>query len=126
MYATESQRSLIDRPCIVIIILFTQLLAIPLSRLRQPKVIAEVISGVLLGPTVMGRIPGFQTTIFPKAGMPLLNITATIGLILFLFLVGLEIDTKLLKKNVKASFVVSLAGSAGGLQTSGGVNLILP
>lgn len=60
----------------------------------------------------MGRIPNFLPTIFPDAGMPLLNITATIGLILFLFLVGLEIDTKMLKRNVKASFTVSLAGLA--------------
>ncbi|TFK29022.1 cation/H+ exchanger [Coprinopsis marcescibilis] len=95
---------------LVIIIAFTQLLALPLSRLRQPRVIAEVISGVILGPTVMGRIPGFLDTIFPEPSMPLLNLTATIGLILFLFLVGLEIDTRLLKRNVKASFTVSLAG----------------
>lgn len=94
----------------MVIIGFTQILAIPLSKMRQPRVIAEVISGVILGPTVMGRIPNFQQTIFPKAGMPLLNLTATIGLILFLFLVGLEIDTRMLKRNVKASFTVSFAG----------------
>ncbi|KAG2013017.1 potassium:hydrogen antiporter [Coprinopsis cinerea AmutBmut pab1-1] len=97
---------------VVIIIIITQLLALPLSKLRQPRVIAEVIAGVLLGPTVMGRIPKFQETIFPEVAMPLLNITATIGLILFLFLVGLEIDTRMLKRNVKASFTVSFAGLA--------------
>ena len=41
----------------VIIMGIIQLLAIPLARLRQPRVIAEVIGGVILGPTVMGRIP---------------------------------------------------------------------
>lgn len=94
----------------MIIISFTQILALGLSRIRQPRVIAEVVGGILLGPTVMGRIPNFQTTIFPEAGMPLLNLTATIGLILFLFLVGLEIDTRMIKRNVKASAAVSFAG----------------
>lgn len=42
--------------------------------------------------------------------MPLLNLTATIGLVLFLFLVGLEIDTRLLRRNVKASAAISVAG----------------
>ncbi|RXW18815.1 hypothetical protein EST38_g7039 [Candolleomyces aberdarensis] len=95
---------------VVIIISMTQLLALPLGKLRQPRVIAEIIGGVLLGPTVMGRIPNFQETIFPRDAMPLLSLTSTIGLILFLFLVGLEIDTRMIKRNVKASVTVSIAG----------------
>ena len=94
----------------MIIICFTQILSLALSQIRQPRVIAEVIGGVLLGPTVMGRIPGFTNTIFPIASMPLLGLTSTIGLILFLFLVALEIDTRLLKRNVVASASVSIAG----------------
>ena len=58
----------------------------------------------------MGRIPHFKETIFPDAAMPLLTLTANIGLILFLFLVGMEIDTRLMKRNIKASFTVSFAG----------------
>ena len=94
----------------MIIISFTQLLGLVLARIRQPRVIAEVIGGVLLGPTVMGRIPGFQKTIFPIASMPMLNLTSTIGLVLFLFLVGLEIDTRVIKRNIRASLVISAAG----------------
>jgi Kef-type K+ transport system membrane component KefB len=88
----------------------TQLLSLILSRIRQPRVIAEVIGGIILGPTVMGRIPGFQNTIFPAASIPLLNLTANIGLVLFLFLVGLEIDTRIIKRNAKASSAISVAG----------------
>ncbi|TFK25298.1 potassium:hydrogen antiporter [Coprinopsis marcescibilis] len=95
---------------VVIIISFSQILAVILARIKQPRVIAEVIGGILLGPTVMGRIPNFKDTIFPDPSMPLLTLTATIGLILFLFLVGLEIDTRLLKRNAKASAAVSIAG----------------
>lgn len=58
----------------------------------------------------MGRIPGFTEAIFPDASIPLLNLTSTIGLLLFLFLVGLEIDTRLLRRNMRASAAVSVAG----------------
>lgn len=81
-----------------------------LSRIRQPRVIAEVIGGIILGPTVMGRIPHFKDTIFPDASMPLLNVTATVGLLMFLFLVGLELDTRLLKRNFFVSITVSASG----------------
>lgn len=88
----------------------TQLLAVVLSRLRQPRVIAEVIGGVILGPSVMGRIPGFKKNIFPDESIHLLSLTASIGLILFLFLVALEIDTRLIRRNIVASASVSIAG----------------
>ena len=87
-----------------------QALSLILTRIRQPRVIAEVIAGVILGPSVMGRIPGFTQAIFPAAGMPVLRLTSTIGLVFFLFLVGLEIDTRVLKRNVVASASVSIAG----------------
>ena len=88
----------------------TQLLSLILSRIRQPRVIAEVIAGVILGPSVMGRIPGFTQAIFPQAGMAALRLTSTIGLVFFLFLVGLEIDTRVMKHNMVASASVSIAG----------------
>ncbi|EIM85679.1 cation/H+ exchanger [Stereum hirsutum FP-91666 SS1] len=94
----------------VIIIGMTQLLALFLSRIRQPRVIAEVIGGVLLGPTVMGRIPNFTNTIFPKDSLTMLTLTSTIGLVMFLFLVGIEIDMSVVKRNAKASAAISAAG----------------
>ncbi|KAG8214382.1 Sodium/hydrogen exchanger family-domain-containing protein [Butyriboletus roseoflavus] len=93
-----------------IIIITSQLLSLGLKRLRQPKVIAEVLSGVLLGPTAFGRIPGFTENIFPSVSLPYLSLVADIGLCLFLFLVGLEIDISLVKRNARVSTIVSLAG----------------
>lgn len=95
---------------VIIIIGVTQILALFLSRIRQPRVIAEVIGGVLLGPSVMGRIPNFSNTIFPALSLPMLNLTSTIGLVLFLFLVGLEIDVRIIQRNYKASMLISAAG----------------
>lgn len=93
-----------------IIVTFTQLLAIPFARIRQPRVIAEVIGGVLLGPSVMGRIPNFTRRMYPAESIPLLTLTANIGLVFFLFLVGLEIDTRLMKRNARAAMSISAAG----------------
>lgn len=58
----------------------------------------------------MGRIPHFTTTIFPKDSLPILNLTSTLGLVLFLFIVGLEIDVRLMKRNAKASALISIVG----------------
>lgn len=114
-----------------IIVSMAQLLALLLKKLRQPKVIAEVIGGILLGPTAMGmfnathfsstyhadgvhhrsgRIPGFTQHIFPSDSLPYLSLVANIGLVLFLFLVGLEIDVQSIRKNARQSLTISLGG----------------
>ena len=77
---------------------------------RQPKVIAEVVGGVILGPTVMGRIPNFSDSIFPKPSMSNLNLVANVGLILFLFLIGVEVDPQTMKKNGRNAALISLVG----------------
>lgn len=78
--------------------------------MKQPRVIAEVVGGIILGPTVMGRIPGFQNAIFPAASMPILSLVANLGLVIFLFLVGLEVDMRMLLRNWKVAVSVSAAG----------------
>lgn len=60
----------------------------------------------------MGRIPGFTAAIFPTAAMPNLTLIANIGLTLFLFLVGLEVDLRYLMSNWKIALSVGLAGMA--------------
>jgi Sodium/hydrogen exchanger family len=95
-----------------IILIFCRILHFPLSRLRQPRVIAEVIAGILLGPSVMGRIPGFNNAIFPTASMPALTLAANLGLVFFLFLVGLEVDLRYLASNWRIALSVGAAGMA--------------
>ena len=58
----------------------------------------------------MMRIPGFQEAIFPAAAMPTLNLVANLGLILFLFLVGLEVNLRLFVSNWRVALSVGLAG----------------
>lgn len=63
-----------------------------------------------VGPTAFGRIPGFSQHIFPAPSIPYLSLVANIGLCLFLFLVGLEIDAQVIKRNAKLSITIALAG----------------
>lgn len=58
----------------------------------------------------MGRIPNFTNTIFPAASIPSLSLTSTIGITLYLFLVGLEVDVRLMKRNGTSAAFVSAIG----------------
>lgn len=60
----------------------------------------------------MGRIPGFTDHIFPPASMPTLSLAANLGLVFFLFLVGLEVDLRLLASNWRIALSVGAAGMA--------------
>ncbi|KAJ5047328.1 uncharacterized protein L3040_003155 [Drepanopeziza brunnea f. sp. 'multigermtubi'] len=93
-----------------IIIIFCRILHYPLQKLRQPRVIAEVIGGVILGPSVLMRIPGFEEHIFPPESMPGLTLVANLGLILFLFLVGLEVNMRMFLSNWRVALSVGFAG----------------
>jgi Kef-type K+ transport system membrane component KefB len=83
-----------------------------LLRFQQPAVIAEVITGILLGPTVMGRIPNFSKTIFPTANMTIFSTFAEVGLVLFMNLVGLELDFALMAGEWKSTALISIVGIA--------------
>ncbi|KAJ7879936.1 Sodium/hydrogen exchanger family-domain-containing protein [Mycena olivaceomarginata] len=93
-----------------IIVSTASLLSLGLRKIHQPKVIAEVLGGILLGPTAFGSIPHFSQRIFPEDSKPYLSLVANIGLVLFLFLVGLEIDAAIIKRNARLSASVALAG----------------
>jgi Kef-type K+ transport system membrane component KefB len=58
----------------------------------------------------MGRIPNFTNTIFPTASLHVISLTSTFGLVFFLFIVAIEVDASVAKKNAKASLAISVAG----------------
>jgi Kef-type K+ transport system membrane component KefB len=63
------------------------------ARFGQPPVIGEVVAGLLLGPSFFGWIaPALYAQLFPAASLPVLNELSQIGLVLFMFLVGLHLD----------------------------------
>lgn len=78
--------------------------------MNQPAVIGEVVAGIMLGPSLLGRFaPELQTAIMPANIVPLIGILAQIGVILYMFLVGLELDTGLLKGKSHSSIAISHA-----------------
>jgi len=95
---------------LILVMVFCRLLAIPLKWLKQPRVISEVLVGILLGPSAFGYIPNFTATVFPPASLPLLAIVANLGLIFFLFLVGMELDPSVLRQHAKKAVFTSIGG----------------
>ncbi|CAE6495963.1 unnamed protein product [Rhizoctonia solani] len=95
---------------LILIVCMTQGLALVFAKIKQPRVIAEVIGGILLGPTAFGRIPKFSKTVFPPESLPYLSLVANIGLCLFMFTTAMEVDITVFKRNAKKSFVISAAG----------------
>ncbi|KAF9281255.1 K(+)/H(+) antiporter [Mortierella alpina] len=109
----------------VIIIGLCYLLHMGLRKLKQPRVISEVIAGIILGPSVMGRIPGFANKIFNPAGLPYLNLISNVGLVFFLFLVGLELDPSQVVKRAKFALGITFAGMVLPLGVGAAVSYVL-
>jgi Kef-type K+ transport system membrane component KefB len=83
------------------------------GRIGQPKVMGEVLAGVLLGPTLLGAlVPGVQAHLFPAQVVPLLTAVADLGLAFYMFLVGLELDPRLLRGRLAQAAFVSTASVA--------------
>jgi Kef-type K+ transport system membrane component KefB/nucleotide-binding universal stress UspA family protein len=100
----------------VVLVLIEVLIVIGLSRLvglgfkaiKQPLVIGEIFAGIMLGPSLFGLIaPGLAHSLFPAETMPYLNVLSQIGLIFFMFLIGLELNPKYLSGNLKTAIMIS-------------------
>ena len=76
-------------------------------RLGQPSVIGEMAAGILLGPSLLGHfLPGLEAVLFPPASLGNLNLLSQVGIILFMFSVGMEIDLGALRKHAKTALFV--------------------
>jgi Kef-type K+ transport system membrane component KefB len=77
---------------------------------HQPQVVGEMAAGILLGPSLLGWVaPGAYALLFPPASLPALGLLSQLGLLLFMFLVGLEFDVKLLRGLGRVAVVTSNA-----------------
>ena len=94
--------------------------------LGQPQVVAEMITGVLLGPSLLGLLaPQAQAWLFPKPTLPVIYTLAQIGLALYMFLVGLEFDLDLVRRRAKSAVAVSWAGILTPFALGAGLAILL-
>jgi K+:H+ antiporter len=95
---------------LAIVVVSGRVLGRILAAIGQPPVIGEVLSGILLGPSLVGLIaPGAESFLFPAAVRPTLGLVAQAGVVLYMFIVGLEFDTGLLKQRAGPLIVTSQA-----------------
>lgn len=79
-------------------------------KIRQPSVIGEIVAGILLGPSFLGmHFPDISATLFPVASLGNLHFLSQIGLILFMFVVGMELDLRILRTKAHDAVVISHA-----------------
>ncbi|MCS7081833.1 MAG: cation:proton antiporter [Bacteroidetes bacterium] len=94
-----------------VILSVSRLLGWAFRRLHQPQVVGEMLAGLLLGPSLLGNLaPGFWGWLFPPSHMGLLHGASQLGLVLFMFLIGLEVDPRLLRQTQRAAVRVAQAG----------------
>ena len=95
---------------IVAIILTARLFGWICIKIKQPAVIGEMIAGIVLGPSLLGLyFPEFSAFLFPKESLPNLQFLSQIGLILFMYIVGMELDLSVLRKKAKDAVIISHA-----------------
>ncbi len=82
-----------------------------MARIGQPKVIGEMIAGILLGPSLLGLLaPSVQTALFPPASLGLLSTVSKIGLVLYMFVVGTHVQTSVIRHAYRSAMLISVAG----------------
>lgn len=95
---------------IVTIILVARLFSWGCRKIGQPAVIGEIAAGIVLGPSLVGMyFPEFSTFLFPEQSLGNLGLLSQIGLILFMFVIGMELDLKVLQKQAHEAVVISHA-----------------
>ena len=95
---------------IVTIILVARFFGWVSRKIGQPSVIGEIVAGIVLGPSLVGMYwPDFSGMLFPKESLGNLQFLSQIGLILFMFVIGMELDLKALKNKANDAVVISHA-----------------
>jgi Kef-type K+ transport system membrane component KefB len=110
---------------VAIVLVVARLFGALAVRIGQPRVMGEVIAGLVLGPSVLGAIStNLQATIFPSDILPAFGVAANLGLIFFMFLVGLEVDRGQLRG--KAAQAAAISNTSVALPMLLGIAVALP
>ena len=95
---------------IIVIIIVARLFGAVFRRIGQPPVMGEMVAGIALGPSVLGLLsPVAMNFLFPAFSLPTLGVLSQIGVVLFMFVVGMEVDVEHLREKASAAVMVSHA-----------------
>ncbi len=96
---------------VALVVVVAQLLGELAQRWHQPRVIGEIVGGILLGPSLLGAVaPGLEALLFGGAVRSQLNLLGQLGLVLFMFLVGLELNPRLLQGRLPLASRITAVG----------------
>jgi Kef-type K+ transport system membrane component KefB len=98
---------------VAVVVVAARLVGRLFVRLGQPAVIGEIVAGIALGPTLLGLLPGqLDALLFPTEVRPYLNVIANLGVALFMFIVGLEVDLSLIRGRQRTAGSVAIGAVA--------------
>lgn len=93
---------------IIVILIAVKLFGWICQKIGQPSVIGEIIAGIVLGPSLLGAyFPEISAAIFPVSSISNIKLLSEIGLILFMYIVGMELDFKVLKNRINDAVLIS-------------------
>jgi len=111
---------------LAVILATCRVVAILVKPLGQPPVVAEMIAGVLLGPSLFGYVfPEASAWLFPRETMPVIYTAAQFALALYMFIVGLEFQPELVKARTRSAISISLAGMIAPFALGAGLAVVL-
>jgi Kef-type K+ transport system membrane component KefB len=97
---------------IAVVLGVSYLVRLGAARLGQPPVIAQLVAGVAIGPSLLGLLPGgVEHSLFPASSLPALQALGQLGVALYMFTIGAGLDLRVVRQTVRTGLAVSISGT---------------